>query len=156
MLEDNKAEVALEFFKGIMAKPPIRTRRVKLEQLDLRHADLSSLCGRFFEQEVWSVIKSLPPDKVPGPDGFSARFLQAAWPIIHHDLMLAFDSFWRLDSRNLHSVNDAMLTLLPKTAKASKVTDYHPISLIHIVGKLLSKVLVNRLTPRLGNLVHIN
>jgi hypothetical protein len=102
MLEDDKAEVALEFFEGIMAEPPIRTQRVKLEQLDLRHADLSGLCGRFFEQEVWLVIKSLPPDKVPGPDGFSARFLQAAWPIIHHDLMLAFDSFWRLDSRNLH------------------------------------------------------
>jgi hypothetical protein len=49
-----------------------------------------------------------------------------------------------------------MLTLLPKTAEASKVTDYHPISLIHILGKLLSKVHVNRLTPRLGNLVHIN
>jgi hypothetical protein len=70
--------------------------------------------------------------------------------------MLKFDSFWRLDRRNLHSVNDALVTLLPTSAKSSKVTDYHPILLIHIVGKLLSKVLANRLAPRLSNLVNNN
>jgi hypothetical protein len=117
---------------------------------------MSGLCGCFSEQEVWSVIKSLPPDKVPGLNGFSAHFLQAAWPIIYRDSMLAFDSFWCLDSRNLHSVNDALLTLIPKAAEASKVIDYCPILLIHIVGKLLSKILVNHLGPRLGDLVHIN
>jgi hypothetical protein len=32
--------------------------------------------------------------------------------------------------------------------------DYHPISLIHIVGKLISKVLDNKLGPKLVDLVH--
>jgi hypothetical protein len=86
------------------------------------------------------------------PNGFSAQFLKAAQPIIRHDLMLAFDSFWRLDTRNLHSVNDVLLTLLPKSADAN----YRPISLIRIVGKLLSKVLANHLAPKLSNLVNIN
>jgi hypothetical protein len=39
------------------------------------------------------MIKALPPDKVPGLDGFSTSFLQVAWPVIWHDLMLAFDLF---------------------------------------------------------------
>jgi hypothetical protein len=69
---------------------------------------------------------------------------------------MAFDSFWHLDARNLHSVNEALLTLLPKSAEALTVKDYRPILLIHIVGKLLSKVLANRLAPKLAGLVHIS
>jgi hypothetical protein len=52
---------------------------------------------RFTEFEVWGVIKSLPPDKAPGPDGFTTRFLQAAWPVIKADVMHAFDTFWYVD-----------------------------------------------------------
>jgi hypothetical protein len=36
------------------------------------------------------------------------------------------------------------------------VRDYCPISLIHIIGKLFSKVHANRLAPRFGELVHAN
>jgi hypothetical protein len=118
--EEAKAEVALDFFENILATPPTRARRIKLDQLDLSHVDMTGMCSRL----VWAVIRALPPDKAPGLDGFSARFLQAAWPVIRHDLMMAFDSFWHLDARNLHSVNEALLTLLPKSAEALTVKDY--------------------------------
>jgi hypothetical protein len=55
--------------------------------------------------------------------------------------MAAFNAFWRLDIRNLHSTNNVFLTLLPKSLKAASIKDYHPISLIH-------------LTPRLEKLIH--
>jgi hypothetical protein len=58
-----------------------------------------------------------------------------------------------LDSRNLHNVNDTLIVLLPKSVDAASIRDYHPISLIHIVGKLFSKVLADRLAPKLGKLV---
>jgi hypothetical protein len=38
--------------------------------------------------------------------------------------------------------------------KASSLKDYRPISLIHSIGKLISKLLVNRLVARLSELVH--
>jgi hypothetical protein len=59
-----------------------------------------------------------------------------------------------MDTWNFHDVNGALMVLLPKTTEASVIKDFHPISLIHIVGKLFSKVLVNRLMPKLANLVH--
>jgi hypothetical protein len=68
-----------------------------LKHLDIPRVELSALSDHFTEAEVWSMIKSWPPDKASGPDGFSARFLQAAWHIIHPDLMRAFDTFWWLD-----------------------------------------------------------
>jgi hypothetical protein len=77
--------------------------------------------------------------------------------------MAAFDALWHLYSRNLHNVNDALImllpkfvVLLPKSVDATSVRDYRPISLIHTVGKLFSKVLANRLVPRLGELVQAN
>jgi hypothetical protein len=108
------------------------------------------------ESEVWAMVRSLPPDKVPGPDGFTARFLQAAWPVIKGDIKCAFNAFWYLYSRNFHIVNHALMTLLPKIADASTVRDYRPISLIHVLGKLFSKVLTDRLAPWLLEFVQIN
>jgi hypothetical protein len=44
---------------------------------------------------------------------------------------------------NLHSVNEALLTLLPKSTEAATLKDYRPISLIHLIGRVISKVLTN-------------
>jgi hypothetical protein len=57
---------------------PSRTHALDLDRLQLPRLDLVALVERFTEEEVWGVIKSLPPDKVPGPDGFTARFFQVA------------------------------------------------------------------------------
>jgi hypothetical protein len=68
--------------------------------------------------------------------------------------MKMFDAFWHFDMRNLHKVNEALLTLLPKLSEVVGMRDYRPISLIHIIGKIISKVLANRLATRLLELVH--
>jgi hypothetical protein len=70
--KDVKVNLALDFFEGILAAPPTRARRVKLDRLGLRRVDLSGICAWFSEEEVWSVIRACPPDKASGPDGFSA------------------------------------------------------------------------------------
>jgi hypothetical protein len=74
--------------------------------------------------------------------------------IIRPDIMMNFDAFWWLDMRNLHNVNEALMTLLPKNPDAAEIKDYSPISLIHSIGKLISKILANRLAPRLNEVVH--
>jgi hypothetical protein len=115
--KDRKAEAIHNFYDGIMGTPPNHACTICLEHLDIPWVELSALSDRFTEAEVWSVIKSWPPDKTSGPDGFSARFLQAAWHIIHPDLMRAFDAFWWLDMRNIHDVNGALMVLLPNSSK---------------------------------------
>jgi hypothetical protein len=72
-----------------------------------------------------------------------ARFLQVAWDIIQPDLMAALDAFWCHDTRDLHATNEALMILLLKRVDAKAVQDYRPISLIHLVGKLISKLLAN-------------
>ncbi|WVZ62595.1 hypothetical protein U9M48_012329 [Paspalum notatum var. saurae] len=53
-------------------------------------------------------------------------------------------------------LNTAFITLLPKKKDALQVKDYQPISLIHIVAKLVTKVMANRLAPLLPSMVASN
>jgi hypothetical protein len=93
-------------------------------------------------------------DKVPGPDDFTARFLHSAWSVIKLDMMAAFDAFWYVNAHNFQEANDALMVLLSKSPDVMAIKDYRPIVLIHVIGKLVSKVLANRLAPRMGELVH--
>jgi hypothetical protein len=77
LTKDSKAKVALNYFDDVLGTLATRANSIKQEHL---------------EDEVWSVIHSLPPNKAPGPDGFTIRFLPVAWHIIHPDLMRVFDA----------------------------------------------------------------
>jgi hypothetical protein len=68
--------------------------------------------------------------------------------------MRALDTFWRQDICNLHDVNRALMVLLPKTSDATCLKHFRLISLIHTIGKLNAKLLVNRLVSKLPDLVH--
>jgi hypothetical protein len=69
--------------------------------------------------------------------------------------MLAFDAFWHLNTRKFHAINEAIMVLLPKSPNAVTIRDYRPISLIHVLGKLFSKVFANCLAPWLDELIHV-
>ena len=57
-----------------------------------------------------------------------------------------------MNGRAFQRLNEALITLIPKKPYAASLTDYPPISLIHLVAKVLSL----RLAPRLGEMVSSN
>ncbi|KAF8733041.1 hypothetical protein HU200_015400 [Digitaria exilis] len=154
--QEDKAAILFDYFSaaiGSVADCPIHMdlAAVGIEQLDLTHLELP-----FTEEEVWSTIKSMPREKSPGPDGFTVEFYGAAWRIIKHDIMRAFEFFYATNRGQLHRLNGAFVTLLPKKPDARTPSDYRPISLIHSFAKLVAKVLANSLAPSLHTLVSIN
>jgi hypothetical protein len=152
--EERKAEVAFSFFNKILGSPPVRSCAISLEHLDLPSFNLSCLGEHFTKSEVWAMIRALPLDKAPGPNSFTTRFLQSAWPIIWGDIMSIFNAFWCMDTRNLHDLNGALMVPISKSPTASGIKDYRPIALIHLIGNLIAKVLDNLLAPQLNDLVH--
>jgi hypothetical protein len=70
--------------------------------------------------------------------------------------MVAIAAIQRGNFRNLHLINSALLTLLPKKIYVTLVKDFRPISLIHSFAKLITKLLANRLARRLSELVSAN
>ena len=50
------------------------------------------------QDEIKETIKSMPPDKTPGPDGFTGDFFKACWDIIKDDVTTAVNSLYMLNS----------------------------------------------------------
>jgi mannosylglycoprotein endo-beta-mannosidase len=94
-----------------------------------------------------------PKEKGPGPDGYTWVFYRACWDIICWDLMAALHQIYHLRGQQWQLLNSANVTLLPKKDEPTNAADYRPISLIHSVAKLLSKIMANRLAPHLPALV---
>jgi hypothetical protein len=147
-------QFAFDHFDNILDSPSARSANINLDFPQLPHLDSAGLDSQLTEEEVWLTIRALHLDKAPGQDGLTTRFLQAAWDIVRPDFMATLDAFWCRDTRDLHAANEALMTLLPKSLEAATIVDYKSILLIHIVGKLISKLLANRLAPKMGPLVH--
>jgi hypothetical protein len=97
-----------------------------------------------------------PKEKAPGPDGYIGRFFAHCWDIIKDDIIKAVDQFFMLNQQGFHLLNQALVVLIPKKSDAYRVSDYRPISLMHNIAKLASKLLANRLSPHLDHIISIN
>ena len=89
----------------------------------------------------------------PGPDGFTGLFFKECWEIIKHDLTAALNQLYNMNVQGFDLLNSANIFLLPKKMDAAKVGDYRPISLIHSIAKIFSKLLANILSSHLNTLV---
>lgn len=79
-------------------------------------------------KEVKEALFAMEPDKAPGPDGFTPRFLQTCWQIIEKEFIKMIQK-----SQNCQKIggctNSAFLALIPKEKGANTFSRFHPISL---------------------------
>ncbi|WVZ79919.1 LOW QUALITY PROTEIN: hypothetical protein U9M48_027442 [Paspalum notatum var. saurae] len=156
VLEDAKADAFYHFFQNMFGLPGARSHALRFQNLGLNTTDLEGLDHCFTEEEVWAVVRDLPNEKAPGPDGFTGLFFKSVWSIVKDDILRVLNAFWSLDTRSLFLLNDAYIILLRKKADAIELKDFRPISLIHSISKLLTKVLSVRLAPKLKDLISCN
>ena len=153
---EEKEQNIFNFYSTLLGENLDRGVTVNLEALNAPNLDLSELDDPFSEEEVWKTISSLPPDKAPGPDGFTGKFYKVCWPIIKQDIMAAASAVWSRNFNNFELLNSAFITLLPKKDDVTSIRDYRPISLVHSFAKLITKLLANRLAGRLDRLITPN
>jgi hypothetical protein len=84
------------------------------------------------------VIKQLPAEKSPGPNGCIGLFYKKCWPIIGADLTEVLQDFHSLKTRRLDLINEANIVLLPKRDDATHLSDFRPISLINSLAKIIT------------------
>lgn len=95
-------------------------------------------------------------EAAPGPDGFIGRFIRICWDIIKEDLCAAIQYFYSNHGQHFNLLNSSHIVLIPKTAEATKISDFSPISLISSIAKIISKLLANRLSEHLDLLISRN
>jgi hypothetical protein len=151
-----KVEAFTNAFANTLGKIQNRNHGIDLTALGLATANLEELKTLFSEEEVWRTIKDMPPDRAPGPDGFIGVFYQRVWPVIKADVMAGLLKLGVGDGRGFARLNRAIITLIPKRQDAMEIGDFRPISLVHSFTKLFSKLLANRLSKIIGDVVSTN
>ncbi|WVZ96660.1 hypothetical protein U9M48_042270 [Paspalum notatum var. saurae] len=121
--------------------------------LNIPRFELNHLDAPFTEEELLEAIRQSPPDKAPGPDGFTGAFYKTCWPIIKADIMAVMNSLHSQRFLDFDLLNTANVVLLPKHDSAECLASYRPISLIHSVAKLFTKLISLRLAPSMRNII---
>lgn len=117
--------------------------------------ELEQLTVPFTTQEIDGVIKDMPADKAPGPDGFTGVFLKACWPIIKEDFYKLCNQFYDVNL-NLESINEGFIMLIPKINSPGTVNDFRQITLLNYCLKVITKILANRLRKIILKVIHRN
>lgn len=76
-------------------------------------------------------------------------FFQDRWDIAREDVIKVFHELYVFD-KSEKSLNATFITLISKWVRAADVKDFHHISFINEVYKMISKVLANRLSNIMG------
>ena len=101
------------------------------------------------EAEVEKAMKCLSCGKAPGADAIPAEIFTSGGPQIVSKLSTLFQSMWRQE-KTPQEFKDASIVHLYKRKGNRQVCDNHRgISLLSIAGKILARVLLNRLNHHL-------
>ena len=115
----------------------------------LNKEEIENLNRPITSTEIETIIKNLPTNKGPGPDGFTGEFYQKFRDELTPILLKLFQKIAE-ESKFPNSLYEATITLTPKpnedaTKKKKKKENYRLLSLMNIDAKILNKIPANRI-----------
>lgn len=142
-----------DFFKAKFDHQPRETPDFSipgLRKLTTRQAD--ELILPFSKHEVKLAVWECDGNKAPGPDGFNFSFIKRYWGLLEQDFFELMIHFYNHCSISW-GVMSAFIALLPKKSDPQSPNDSRPVSLIGVINKAISKVLMNRLKGVINDLI---
>ena len=119
----------------------------------LNQEEIEIMSNPITSTEIEAMIKNLPKNKSPGPDGFTGEFYQT----FREELMPILKLCQKITEEETlpNSFYEATITLIPKPDKYNtKKENYRPISLMNIETKILKRILANRIQQDIKKLIN--
>lgn len=148
----SKLRIATEHFKDLYGTTTHWSPSIDLVELYPEEQNLHSLSADFTWEEVLNAVMQSLNNRSPGPDGFTNKFYKKFIQTLKPNLLQLFKDFQTTDL-DLTGVNISYITLIPKIETPTDIKDFRPISLLHSMPKLISKVLALRLKPKVSDLI---
>ncbi|XP_074288901.1 uncharacterized protein LOC141614046 [Silene latifolia] len=116
---------------------------------------VATLSKQVTSEEIKQVVFSIPNEKAHGPDGYTSKFFKDSWDIVDPDICAAVAEFF-MTGQLLTQLNATNITLIPKCERPTSVKHFRPIACCNMLYKIISKLLCNRLSLVLPDLIHDN
>ena len=119
----------------------------------MNQEEIEDLSRPMTSTEIETVIRNLPANKSPGPDGFTAECYQK----LREELTPVFLKLFQkiAEGKLPNSLYETTITLIPKPGKDdTKKENYRLISLMNIDTKILKKILANRIQQHIEKIIH--
>jgi hypothetical protein len=104
--------------------------------------------------ELEEAVKEMKSNTAPGPNGFSTSFFKHFWD---HSKGVIFEMLQQMHGGNLDiaRLNYGIIVLLPKVKGANQIKQYRSICLLNVIYKVITKVLIVRLTAVIDKVVNV-
>uniref|UniRef100_A0A2N9I4P7 RNase H type-1 domain-containing protein n=1 Tax=Fagus sylvatica TaxID=28930 RepID=A0A2N9I4P7_FAGSY len=103
-------------------------------------------------KDIKSCLWSFKPFKAPGPDGLHPGFFQKCWNTVGESVINEVKQIF-ISGKMPPYLNKTLISLIPKCLGPETLSQFRPISLCNTVYKIVTKIIVCRIRPIIGNLV---